>query len=180
MLTIQIGGEELFNEEKDQFETAPVAVLTLEHNLVSLSKWESKWESPFLDTQQKTAEQVLDYVRKMIVGPEPAPEVFTNISDASLLEINKYINAKMTATWVSESSNASRREEIITAELIYYWMISLGIPFECQYWHLNRLLMLIKVCNIKNSPKKKISFNDRAKIQRDLNDQRRSELGSSG
>lgn len=180
MLTIKVGGEELFNEETEQFETDITAELTLEHSLVSLSKWESKWEIPFLDTQKKTEEQVLDYVKMMIVGSEPAPEVFAKLSNGNLLAVNSYINAKMTATTVFKVSSSRGSEEIITAELIYYWMIALGIPFECQNWHLNRLLMLIEVCNIKNSPKKKMSFAERAQMQRTLNEQRRAQLGSSG
>jgi hypothetical protein len=180
MLEIKVGGQELFDEETETFFTDPVIELQLEHSLVSLSKWESKWETPFLDTSKKSTEQVLDYVIQMIVSPEPAPEVLPEIADEALLRINEYINAKMTATWIHEENSPAGPQEIITAELIYYWMIMLGIPFECQYWHLNKLLMLIKVCNLKNAPKKKVGFAERAAMQRSLNDKRRAEYGSKG
>ena len=179
MLTIVVPGVEHFDEDKQEFVTVGDVVLDLEHSLVSLSKWESKYEKPFLGNEKST-EETIGYVKCMVITPDVPEETFDKLTDSNLISIQEYLDAKMTATWFSEAPGAPQTRDVITAELIYYWMISLGIPFECQYWHLNRLLMLIKVCNIKNSPKKKISFNDRAKIQRDLNDQRRSELGSSG
>jgi hypothetical protein len=180
MLRITVGGDELFNEETDTFSTDELVELQLEHSLVSLSKWESKWEIPFLGALAKTEEQVLDYVRMMIVGPEPAPEVFQKIKNQSLSEINTYINAKMTATWFRESERPEPQREVITAELLYYWMIALEIPFECQNWHLNRLLTLIKVCNAKRAPKKKVGRREAAIARRDLNAERRAQLGTSG
>jgi len=179
MLRLTIAKDELFNEETNSFVTSGGTVLELEHSLVSLSKWESKHEKPFLGSDDKTGEQVLDYVKMMIVGDEPPPEVFSRITEDEVDEINAYINAKMSATWFNEKKEKSSKE-IITAEIIYYWMISLGIPFECQDWHLNRLLTLIKVCNYKNAPKKTMSKSDAARQQRELNEQRRSQMGTKG
>lgn len=179
MLRLTITTAESFDERASQFVSSSSTVIELEHSLVSVSKWESKWEIPFLDNQEKTDEQVLDYVRTMFSGDVFPEDVVPKFEVEHFEAINKYINAKMTATWFSEQRQPASRE-IITAELIYYWMIALGIPFECQNWHLNRLLTLIKVCNIKNAPKKKMSFRDTAQRNRELNAQRRAEMGSKG
>lgn len=179
MLQLKIRTEEAFDEAKNEFVSAEEVVLPLEHSLVSLSKWESKWEIPFLADKPKTDEQVLDYVIMMFSGVEFSGKLLEKLSDDNIREINDYINARMTATWFREEKQQDSGE-IVTSELIYYWMIALGIPFECQYWHLNRLLTLIKVCNIKNAPKKKLSRAEAMQQQRDLNAQRRKELNSKG
>jgi hypothetical protein len=170
---------ESFNEATDEFVSAETVRFELEHSLLSLSKWESKWEIPFLSDKPKTNEQTLDYVRTMYLGNEFPEGILEKFSPGNFADIDTYINARMSATWF----NDKRKEhptEIITAELIYYWMIALGIPFECQEWHLNKLLTLIKVCNIKNSPKQKMSPQDVARQHRELNELRRQETGSRG
>lgn len=169
-----------FIEETNEFVEVPEVRLKLEHSLVSLSKWEAKWEKPFLGTGDKTEEQTVDYVRMMILGESPAQEVFARLSNENYTEIQNYINAKMSATWFSDTVRKTPLLEIITAELIYYWMISLGIPFECQEWHLNRLLTLVKVCIEKNAPPKQMSPAELAMRNRALNEQRKRELNTKG
>lgn len=180
MLVITVPGQEQFNESDSTFLDGDPVRLELEHSLVSLSKWESFHEKPFLGNQDKTEEDVISYIRMMVIGSEPPPDVFSRLSEDNLSEINNYINAKMTATWFSDPQGRRGTREIITAEIIYYWMIALNIPFECQHWHLNRLLTLVKVCNEKNGPKKKQNSNDRARRQRELNQQRKNQMGTSG
>ena len=179
MLQLKVTTAENYDEATSTFVSAEEVVLTLEHSLVSLSKWESKYEIPFLGTDEKTEEQTLDYVRMMFLGEEIPETVLFKLSKAHFTQILDYINAKMTATWFREERHPDTGE-IVTNELIYYWMIALGVPFECQHWHLNRLLTLVKVCNIKNAPKKKVSRAEMGQRQRDLNAQRRKELGTSG
>jgi len=181
VLKLTIPGPELFNEKTNEFIKNEAVVLELEHSLVSLSKWESFWEKPFLGNDKKTPEQTLSYLQYMILSPEVSPEVFTRFTDEHIVQVNSYIEAKMTATWFREPpGRKSRNAEVITAELVYYWMISLNIPFECQYWHLNRLLTLIKVCSQKNSAGEKMSKSDLAARNRSLNAERRAKLGTKG
>jgi hypothetical protein len=179
MLRLEIVISENYNEEIQEFVEAETFILWLEHSLLSVSKWESKWELPFLSSIDKTEEQVLDYIRMMFSGDVFPEGVLGKFTALNYDEINSYINAPMSATIFPKTKEESSGE-VVTAELIYYWMITLGIPFECQTWHLNRLLALIKVCNIKNAPKKKLSRAEIVARNRELNAQRRREMGSRG
>jgi hypothetical protein len=183
VLRLTVVTAEGFDDETGQFVDASSVTLELEHSLLSLSKWESKWETPFLGDKPKTNEQVLDYVCMMSSSGEIPPEVLVHMGPEHFNAINDYINAKMTATTFYEPKKPPKSSEVVTSELIYYWMIALGIPFECQEWHLERLLTLIKVCNVKNAPKDKSQgglTKTSAADRRALNEQRRREAGSSG
>jgi hypothetical protein len=180
MLIITVPGIEHFNEESQEFVTVDDVTLQMEHSLVSLSKWESKYEKPFLGKSDKTTEEVLDYVKLMTLTPNVPEEVFLKLSEENISDINSYIDAKMSATWFNEPPGAPRSRDVITAELIYYWMIEFNIPFECETWHLNRLFTLIRVCNIKQAKPKKMSRSEIAARNRELNAQRRAQLGTKG
>lgn len=179
MLRITIPGGEEFDDATSTFTSYETITVRLEHSLVSLSKWESKWCLPFLsDTTEKTDEQTLDYIRCMDLDDNP-DFLPRRLSQAQLSAINAYISSKATATTFSDERSSPSRE-IITSEVIYHWMVALTIPFECQYWHLNRLITLVKVCNKKNQPNKKMSRADLAARNRQLNAQRRAQMGTQG
>ena len=178
-LTIQLSSEG-WDEQKEEFVEAKTQVLQLEHSLVSLSKWESKWCKPFLSNANKTEEEILDYIKCMTITQNIDPEIYAHLSTENFKQINDYINAPMTATTFSDDKNGKRNREIITAELIYYWMIALQIPLECQKWHLNRLLTLVRVCNIKNTPPKKGNKRDVARRYAEMNAARKQQLNSKG
>lgn len=175
---------ELWDEESNMFVyTKPTKeqVLQLEHSLVSLSKWESKWCKPFLTKEPKTDEETIDYIKSMTITQNVDPEVYKHLTPENYKEIEKYIGSPMTATYFSDNKQNRIGREQVTAELIYYWMIALNIPFDpCQKWHLNRLITLIKVCNIKNTPPKKRSRRDILSRNAALNEARRRQLNTNG
>lgn len=179
MLSIVVPEREYYDEDKNEFIHSKETTLQLEHSLVSLSKWESKWNKPFLSSKDKTDEEILDYIRCMTITQNVDPSVYLRLSKKNVEQIVNYINLPMTATTFSDRENG-KKGEIITAEIVYYWMISLNVPFECQKWHLNRLLTLIKVCSIKNTPPKKMSKSEILSRNRALNASRRRALGSKG
>lgn len=180
MLRIVIPAAEQFDDATQTFITTKEQTLQLEHSLVSLSKWESKWQKPFLAREPKTTEESIDYVRCMTLTQNVDPNVYLAITPQLLAEVSAYIDASMTATTFPKSNKGKPNREVITAEIIYYWMISYNIPFECQKWHLNRLLTLINVCNVKNGPQKKLSRKELYARNRALNAARRKKMNSRG
>lgn len=171
---------ERWDEEKEEFVNPEYTTLQLEHSLISISKWESKWHKPFLSKKEKTSEETIDYIRCMTITQNVSPIVYSKLSSANIQEINAYINDSMTATFFSENKKKSSKQVIVTSEVIYYWMIVLRIPMECQKWHLNRLLTLIKVCNEKNAPTKKMSRDEIISRNVALNEERKRKMNTKG
>jgi hypothetical protein len=180
MLKLYVAGDEYFNEETSEITTLGDVELELEHSLVSLSKWESKYQKPFLSSEDKTSEELFHYIEFMIISPNYPKDVLLRLSNKNIEEVNAYIESKESATTFGSMPERKGRGEIITSELIYYWMVAFNIPFECEYWHLNRLFALIRICNIKNSKPKKMSRNEIASRNRQLNAQRKAKLSTSG
>lgn len=184
MKVVTIPKNELFDSEKNEFiEKIEETTLQLEHSLISLKKWEQKWHKPFLNKEEKTIEELLDYIRCMTLNRNVDPEVYKHIPPNVFKEIIDYIEDPMTATWFSDNSTIGAQRssrEIVTTEIIYYWMITLNIPVEFQKWHLNQLLTLIKVVSIKNAPKKKMNAREAAQQRAALNASRRAKFNSKG
>lgn len=181
MLSITVPAIDGWDDDKQEFvDIKPSRTLSLEHSLISLSKWESKWCKPFISTKDKTQEETIDYIKCMTLTQNVTDDVYNRLTFENIKQINEYINAPMTATWFSNDKNGKTSREQITSELIYYWMITLNIPFECQKWHLNRLLTLIRVCNIKNQPPKKMNRREILSRNAALNAARRKQLNTKG
>lgn len=181
MLPITIPARELFDETKQEFIYTEEYNLQLEHSLASLSKWESKWKKPFYKKGEKTLEETIDYVRCMCLDPNVPPEAFNYLTNKNISDVSAYIEDAMTATTFYEPETGKKRNsEQITAETIYYWMLSLEIPFDREYWHLNKLLTLIRMTSLKNSPPKKMSPKEATKYYAKLNEQRRKQYNSKG
>lgn len=178
MLRLTIPSTELFDEKTNRFITIHGRELQLEHSLVSVSKWESKWKKPFLGATKKNREETIDYVRCMTITQNVDPIIFLGLTDENIDTVNRYIDDPMTATTFKNDKKVNR--QVITSEIIYYWMISLGVPMECQKWHLNRLLALIRVCDEKNKPAKNKSRKDVMAENRALNQLRKARSGSHG
>lgn len=179
MLQIVVPSIELFDEETETFSMSDKTVLKLEHSLVSISKWESVWHKPFLTKDEKTTEESRDYVRCMTINRNVSPEVYLALTPENYSDINSYIETDQTATWFN-NTNTTPSREIFTSELIYYFMVSYNIPWEAQKWHLSRLLTLIRICQLKNEPPKKMAKNKILARNKALNAARRAKLGSKG
>lgn len=179
MLKIVVPELELWDEKKQEFLTLKETTIQLEHSLVSISKWESKWHKAFLSKKDKSNEEIIDYIRCMTITQNVPEDVYYRLSDENMEAINKYIDDPMTATYFHDDEQANSRETV-TSELIYYWMIIQNIPVNFEKWHLNRLLSLIKVCNIKNSPPKKMSSKEIMRRNSALNAARRKKYNTKG
>nr|WP_297883993.1 hypothetical protein [uncultured Blautia sp.] len=174
---------ELWDEESNEFVYTPEQkeqILQLEHSLISLSKWESKWCKPFFSDKEKTMDETIDYIRCMTLNKNIDRSVYDRLTEDNFQQISDYIYAPMTATTINDRSSKSKNREIITSELIYYWMIANTIPFECEKWHLNRLITLIRVCSAHNEPPKKMSKRDVMRQYSELNAARRKKYNSKG
>ena len=181
MLTITVPiSPEGWDEAKQEFVDPKFVTLQLEHSLVSLSKWESKWKKPFYSKKDISEEETIDYIKCMTLTKNVDPDVYTHLSRENIREIKEYIGDPMTATTLSREEKSGGNKEIVTSELIYYWMIASNIPFECQKWHLNRLITLIRVCGIKKNPPKKRSKRDLMSRNAALNASRRKQMNSKG
>lgn len=180
MLELTVKGRELFDEINGIFIYTRDQTIKLEHSLVSLSKWESKWKKPFLTKNEKTDEEIIDYLRCMTITQNVDPMMYKMLTAEDIRKVVEYIDDPMTATRITSHASGRVKDRILTSELIYCYMIQLGIPFECQKWHLNRLIKLIEVCSIEGQPGKKMSRNDVFSQNRSLNAARRAAMHSKG
>lgn len=180
MLQIVVPAVEKWDELKEEFVSTKECTLQLEHSLISLSKWESKWCKVFFSKQEKSYEEIIDYIKCMTLTQNVKPEVYDYLTNENIEQVNNYIEAPMTATYFSDNKSGRTNREQVTSELIYYWMVSFNIPFECQKWHLNRLLTLIRVCNIKNQPPKKMSRREIMNRNASLNAARKKKYNTKG
>lgn len=179
MLTIVVG-DEGFNEDTKEFVLMNPVSLSFEHSLVSLSKWESEFNKPFLTTQGHTVEEVLGYIRSMLLTPDVTSETIDKLTPADYQKLQEYINSPQSATTFGRMPKGHGPSEIITSELIYYWMVAFTIPFECETWHLSRLFNLIRICNIKNSKPEPQNTREAAMERDRINKERRARLGTRG
>lgn len=176
MLEIIIPGEEGFDEAKEEFvSTKPEVKVRLEHSLATVSKWESEIQVAFLGKHQKTESELFRYVEIMVQEPFDNYEDLSRLSEDNMVAIRDYITSPASATRLMELPGKGQNREVITSELIYYWMVALNIPWEAQHWHLNRLLTLVDLIQRKqNSGNNKMSKADMARHRSKTNQLRRA------
>lgn len=179
MLQIEVPGGEFFNNKTQEFIYTKAQRLKLEHSLVSVSKWEATWKKPFFSNEPRSQLEDLDYIRCMTLTQNVDPSVYASLSAENLKAIKNYIADPRTATTFGPDHSRPGRERV-TSELIYYWMTAFNIPWECEKWHINRLMTLIRICSIKNGPQKKMSRNEIINRNRSLNAARRQAMHTSG
>jgi len=179
MLTIHIPAEDGWDEKNNCFVELKARTLQLEHSLVSISKWESITEKTFISNRKISTEETMLYVKCMTITQNVEDDIYNRLTDENIQQINEYIDRKMSALYFPKEGTQHGSQESITSEVIYYWMIALNIPFECQKWHLNRLLALIQVCNIKNKTGK-ISKKALMERNRAINEARRNKFKEGG
>lgn len=196
MFEITIPGEELWDARRAEFTSTKAVTLRLEYSLVSLSKWESKWHIPFFDdSMEKTPEQMQDFVRCMTVTQGVDPTVYARLTVENLNAIYRYMEDPMTATWFAgegrpgekyQNGTAKRRArrrppgtgKVLTSEVLYSRMFQAGVSIECERWHLNRLMTLIRVCQEEQAPPRKMSRKDALRQRRELNAARMKKYGA--
>ena len=178
MLVIEIPKQEVFLDEKQEFSHVGPFKIQLEHSLLSISKWESEWCKPFLTADKKTEKENLDYIRCMGVSQHIDDNVLSLLTEKDVMTIAEYMQSKKSATTFTMSGSSNR--EVVTSELIYYWMTMFNIPFECQKWHIDRLLTLIRICNVKSAPGKKMSKAEILQRNKTINAQRKKMYNTSG
>lgn len=181
MLSITIPAIEGWDEENERFTILAEEVkLELEHSLVAISKWESKWHKPFLTKDEKSSEEIMDYIKFMTLTKNVDPLVYNRLTEDNVKAVDAYLQDPMTATTISKDKLGKPNREIVTAEIIYYWMTALNIPFQCEEWPIKRLLTLVQVCNIKNSPSKKRKMSDTLSRYSAANAARKKNLNTRG
>lgn len=179
MLSLTVRFPKGWVEEKQEFvELHKPVTIQLEHSLVSISKWEAIWQKPFLGESRHSPEEVMSYIKCMTITQNVDPMVYDYLSKGNIQRIAKYMDSPMTATWFSDRQKRAPSSEVVTSELIYYWMIAFNIPFQCEKWHLNRLLTLVRVCEAKAAKKEKMSKRDEAAQRHALNEARRAKHAS--
>lgn len=180
MLEIHVPEREFYDERNEVFiKTRPV-ILQLEHSLMSVSRWESKWRKPFLTDEDKTRAETMDYIRCMTINRDVDPNVYAALTSDDIQKIMDYVGAELTATKVYRVKSTNAPKKTITSEVIYSWMVMYNVPFECQKWHISRLLKLLDVLEIANNPKNKMSKGETARSNAALNKARRAKLHSKG
>ena len=183
MLKVEIPAREIYDERKNEFIYLKPISLALEHSLVSISKWEEEFKVPFLDEKEKTYEQTIFYIKCMTITQNVDDSVYEHIPKSVYEQITEYIKDSRTATWFREDQlkrKPGQRRETVTSELIYYWMIAYNIPVKFEKWHINRLITLIKICEIKNTPPKKMSKKELMRRNNALNESRKRMMGTTG
>ena len=182
MFTLKIDDVDFFDEKTERFFTIKGQTLQLEHSLVAISKWEAKYKKPFLGKERKTAEETIDYIRFMTITQNVNPLLYSAITAEQVQAINEYIDDPMTATKIAkqEGKGSGGAGKEVTSEEIYYSMTAYQIDWKAEKWNFNRLMMLIRVCEEKNKPKKKMRKGDIARRNRSLNAARKARLGTHG
>lgn len=183
MLTICLEEGEFYDEAIEEFVIRYACTFNVEHSLISISKWETLHKKPFFSTVEKTDEETISYIKCMTINKNVPDFTYETLPRHVKQQLAEYIQDPATATTFAEGNqlqSARRNREVVTSELIYYWMVVSGIPIECQTWHINRLLALIRIFSIKNSKQKKRPLREIMAENRALNEARKAEFGSRG
>lgn len=180
MITIDLGTLEYYDSEKNEFVYEEGGKVRFEYSLKMLYEWEGKWKKAFLKGNKNlTTEEAVDFYIMMAL--DPIDKKF--MTGEAMETLSKYVNDPQTATTFADGQNGNTspsKGKIFTSEELYAMMITSNVPLDFENRNLNRLITILRVISVQNTPPKKMSKNDIYRQNAALNAERKARLNTKG